>query len=118
MIKLFFITFFIAELIIFASIVLKIHKINKSVNKLNNLVLKNRLNIKVFFTDIRFIIEEFNNNFIKLKELIEQKRQEYLFRFFKTSLIYGSIFFLRGKYKKTILAYQIIREIYEAVQTA
>lgn len=116
MIKIFFITFFIAELIIALNIILRIYKINKCVNNFNNSILQNQITIQTVFSDIRFVLKEFNVGFAKLKEIIKQKQQEYSFRFLKTSIIYLAIFILRGKwlkYKKMILAYQIIKEVYE-----
>lgn len=113
MIKIFFVTFFTAELIIAISVILKIYQFDKAVNNWNSLILANQNKIKVTFMDFRFLLEEFNNSFNKFKEFIKQKRQEYLFNSLKTSIIYGSIFLLKGKYKKSILAYQVIKEIYE-----
>ena len=113
MIKIFFVTFFTAELIIAMAVILRIYKLDKAVNNWNNLILANQNKIKAGFMDFRFLLEEFNNSFIQFKEFIRQKRQEYLLKSLKTSIIYGSIFLLKGKYKKSVLAYQVIKEIYE-----
>lgn len=113
MIKIFFVTFFIAELIIAMAVILRIYQLDKAVNRWNNLILANQYKIKIGFMDFRFLLEEFNNSFLKFKDFIRQKRQEYLFKSLKTSILYGSIFLLKGRYKKTILAYQVIKEIYE-----
>lgn len=113
MIKIFFITFFTAELIIAMAVILRIYQLDKAVNNWNNLILANQNKIKIGFMDLRFLIEEFNNSFVRFKEFIKQKRQEYLLKSLKTGIIYGSIFLLKGKYKKSILAYQVIKEIYE-----
>lgn len=121
MIKIFFATFFIAELIIAFSLILKIYKLDKCVNNFNDSVSKNKIKLQTVFSDIRFLFKEFNIGFIKLKEIIKQKQQEYSLRFLKTSIIYLSIFLLRGrwlKYKKIILAYQVIKEVYEGYKEA
>ena len=118
MIKIFFATFFIAELIIAIAVILKICQFNKCVNACNNRVLANQQKIKDCFTELRLLMKYFTNNILKVKEIIRLKRQEYLSRIIETSIMYGSILLLKGKYKKTILAYQLIKEIYEGIQDA
>jgi len=49
---------------------------------------------------------------------IVQKREEYLINILKTSLMYGSIFMLKGKYKKSVFAFQLVKEIYEGFKEA
>lgn len=116
MFKLFFITFFIAELVITLWLITNIYAFDKKVRKWNELVLESKGKIKIAFVDIRSVLQEFTDGLAKLRDFIEQKKEEYMFRFLKTSLVYGSIFMLRGKYKKTVLAYQLVKEIYEGLQ--
>lgn len=116
MLKLFFIIFFIAELIIALSLIINIYKFDKRVRKLNEIVLESRGKINIAFVDLRSILEEFTCGLAKLKEIIKQKKEEYLFRIIKTSLVYGSIFVLRGNFKKAVLAYQLAKEIYTGFQ--
>jgi len=118
MLKIFFITFFIAELIIAIAVILKIHSFDKCVNKLNNLVVGNQNKIRIGFLDIRLLLEDFSNTIVKVKALIADKRREYLAKVIETTLIYTSFFFLKGKYKKAILACQIAKEIFEGIQEA
>lgn len=118
MFKIFFITFFISELIITLTVILKLYELNKCVNSCNDLVLFYRDKIRTCFGDIRLIIEDFNKNFTNVKQIIKKKREEYFYRVLKTSLIYLSILLLKGKYKKTVLAYQAIKEIYEGITEA
>lgn len=113
MFKLFFITFFIAELVITLWLITNIYAFDKKVRKWNEAVLASRGKIQIAFVDIRSILQEFKDGLAKLREFIEQKKEEYIFRFLKTTLMYGSIFMLRGKYKKAVLAYQMGKEIYE-----
>lgn len=118
MIKIFFVTFFIAELIIAITVILKIYNLNKEVNRLNDFILTNQNKVKTFFVDTSLLIEDFRITVLEVKSLISRKRQEYLAKIIKTILIYTSFFFLKGKYKRTILAYQIAREIFEGLQEA
>lgn len=118
MIKIFFITFFIAELIIALTLISKIYKLDKCVNSLNNLVLANQEQVRTLFVDFRLLFEYFNKSINKIKAIIVQKREEYILKAMKTALIYGGFFLLKGKYKKTILAYQVIKEFYEGFQEA
>lgn len=116
MIKIFFATFFIAELIIATAIILKIYQFNNYINQCNTLVLANQGKIQEYFAIFRLLIKYFANNLIKINEIIKLKRQEYLLKFIETSVMYGGILLLKGKYKKTVLAYQLIKEIYEGFQ--
>lgn len=113
MIKLFFIIFFIAELIIAFSIISKLYKFDKKVLKLNNEIEKNKEKIQTLLVDFRLLLKISNKSLVRLREIIIQKKQEYLLQTLKNLLIYGSFFFLKGKYKKTIFAYQILKETYE-----
>lgn len=116
MLKLFFIIFFIAELIITLSLIFKIHSIDKSVNKLNNSIEKNKIKILFLFKDIRYVIEEFNSEFIKFRKILVQKQQKYLMMVLKNTAIFSSLFLLRGKWKKyrrIFLSYQLLKEFYE-----
>lgn len=113
MIKLFFLTFFIAELIIAFTVISKIYRFNKYVNALNSMVSKNRIKIKTGIMDIRFLIEEFMDRFNAAKEVIKKKKEEYMIKTAKNLLIYMGIIFLKGRYKKTILTYQVLTEIWE-----
>lgn len=114
MYKLFFATFFIAELIIALSIINKLHKTDKCVIALNETVCANKEKIQSSFEDVRMFIATFNKEFAKFKELIRQKRHEYLYTILKTIVMYCGIFLLKGKYKKAVLAYQLATEIYES----
>lgn len=114
MYKLFFATFFIAELIIALAIINKLHKTDKCVIALNETVCANKEKIRSSFEDIRILIETFNKQFTIFKELIKQKRHEYLYAILKTVVVYCGIFLLKGKYKKAVLAYQLATEIYES----
>lgn len=114
MYKLFFATFFIAELIIALAIINKLQKANKCVNALNESVCAYKDKIRSSFADIRRLLDTFNKEFARFKGLIKQKRHEYLYTILKTVVAYCGIFLLKGKYKKAILAYQLATEIYES----
>lgn len=114
MIKLFFITFFAAELIIAFTVIFKIYRLDKCVNELNKTICGDKDKIKSILVEIRSAISEFREKFEQMQELIRRKKEEYLLNTTKTLLIYLSLFFLKGRYKKAVLAYQLISEIYEA----
>lgn len=118
MIKLFFITFFIAELIIAFAVILKLYKLNRCVNSLNEAVLHYQPKIRFSLIDFREAIGKLRENIDFYLNLIQKKRQEYTLRLLKTTLIYLSILLLKGKYKKTVLAYQLISEIYAGIKEA
>ena len=115
MVKIFFITFFIAELVIALAVILNIFKFNKAVNNWNNWLLANKDTLCSGLVGFRLIFTHFTKDLNKFKQLVARKRQEYLINILKTSLIYFGIFTLKGKYKKAILAYQVTKEIYEGL---
>ena len=112
MIKIFFATFFIAELIIAVAVIIKIRQLDKCVNSLNALVSQNKYKIGEGIRDFKWMLAEFVQGFNQLKSLLKRKREEYFLRVLKTSLIYACIFMLKGKYKKSVMAYQFVSEIY------
>lgn len=114
MYKLFFATFFIAELIIALAVINKLHKADKCVMKFNESVCENKVKIRSYFVDIRILLDTFNKEFERFKGFIKKKRHEYLYTILKTIVAYCGIFLLKGKYKKAILAYQLATEIYES----
>lgn len=118
MIKLFFATFFIAELIIAAAIILKIHKLNKAVNVLNSAVLESQSKLKVVFFDLRFLLEEFNSVIYNLRTYIQEKKEEYLLKALKNMIIWVGFLSLKGKYKKMVIACQFLKDVYEGIAEA
>lgn len=118
MIKLFFITFFTAELIIALTLILKIYDLNKAVNALNSSILSNKEAIKDNFSKLHSTMSDFSQCIIDVKNHIDEKRKEYTLNFIQTLLSYFAIFTLKGKYKKAILSYQLIKEFYEGFSEA
>ncbi|MDD3436460.1 MAG: hypothetical protein PHC64_04830 [Candidatus Gastranaerophilales bacterium] len=118
MIKIFFATFFLAELVIASAVILNIYRFNRQVNNWNRIVLASQNNLKTGLADFRLSLVRFNKDFLIIKQFIEQKRQEYLLRILKTGIVYSCIIFLKGRYKKSLLAYQLIREVYEGIKEA
>ena len=113
MIKLFFLTFFIAELIIAFTVIFKIYRLDKCVNALNDYVSANKFKIKTAISDVRFLIEEFIVTFNETKELIRKTKEEYMIKTARNLLVYLGILMLKGKYKKSVFVYQLASEIYE-----
>lgn len=118
MVKIFFTTFFMAELIIAVSVIIKICEYDRRVKNWNCLILKNKEQLSVSIINFSLFLEDFSANILKIKNIIKQKRRMYLINFLKTFVTYFGIFALRGKYKKTILVYQLIKEIYEGILEA
>lgn len=118
MIKIFFVTFFIAELIIALSVIMKIWQFDRCVNGLSDMVLSNQNKIRSGFIDLRLTIEEFEKALVEIQNYIAKKREEYLLGILKTSLMYSCIFMLKGKYKKSVFAFQLVKEIYEGFKEA
>lgn len=118
MFKIFFVTFFMAELIIAIFIIVLICRFDRHVNNWNKLVISNKKQISNALTDLYLLFGEFVDNVFRIKEIIKQKRMEYLINFFKTVIVYCGIFMLRGKYKKAVIVYQLAKEIYEGISEA
>lgn len=118
MIKIFITTFFIAELIITFSLLFWIWKLDKAVNNINKNLSENKENLKNIFKELQDVFSKISLKIAEIKALIKHKKEEYILQTLKTTLIYSSLFFLRGRYQKTILAYQIIREIYDGFKEA
>jgi hypothetical protein len=109
------IALFIAEVILAIIAVLNLCKLDRAVNKLNNLISVKQPSIQLFFMDLRAIFEDFTVGIENLKKLINEKKTLYLYNILRTSIVYLSIFSLKGKYKKAAIAVQIAKEIYEGV---
>lgn len=118
MIKLFFITFFIAELIIAITVILKILQFDKYVISLNEQFSMSKNKIGFAFSDFRLFLDVFTSDLEKFKEALTKKRQEYFFKALKTGLIYYGAFISKGKVKKALITYQIGKEIYEGLSEA
>lgn len=111
MLKIFFITIFIAELIISVAIIVKIIEFNKYIKLLNKRVSYNRDVIQTLLIDIRLLMGLVTEYSTKLISIITRKRKEYLLGFIKNTIMYASFFLLKGKYQKAVLAFQVIKNI-------
>jgi len=112
------VAFFIAEIIIAVVAIVNICKLNYAVNKLNDLISVNQPSIKFFFMDLRAIFEDFIVSIGNFKQLIKEKKTLYLYNVLKTIIVYIGIFSLKGKYKKTAIAFQVAKEVYEGILEA
>lgn len=118
MFKILFAIVFFAELVLAIAVITNICRFNKCVNNWNNIICANKMRVKNGLTDFYFLLQYFSKSVLKIKEVIQQKRNEYLSSFLKTAAIYCGIFILKGKYKKAVLAYQLVKEIYEGISEA
>lgn len=118
MITLFIITFFIAELIIFGAVILKVCEFNKFVNSFNLKVIFVNEHIRDEFFDFRVFVRAINFAILRLSRIIREKRDEYIFSMVKNAVIYGGIFFLKGKWAnfgRILAAYNIGKEVYQEI---
>lgn len=106
---------FIAEVIIATGAILRIRKYNRAVIKLNNFISVKKPAIQFFFMDLRSIFDDFATSIENIKKIIRDKKNEYLYNIIRTSVIYLSIFSLKGKYKKAAIGIQVAKEVYEAI---
>ena len=118
MFKIFFIIIFIAELIIAVALIRKIWVFDKQVRAINDFLCVCKPDIESLLSSIRVLVAELFENIQEAKELIRQKKQEYIIKTVKNVIAYAAILFLRGKYKKPIIAYQFLSEIYEIIEEA
>lgn len=118
MINIFIAIVFIAELIIALTIIVNIYKLDFQVVALNNSIWAYKSRAKNDFRCFKIALKLVNNKIIKLRAIVKRKNQEYLLKVLKTTLIYGSLFALKGKYRKIILGYQLGKEIFEGIQEA
>ncbi len=116
--KIFFVTFFIAELIIAIAVISRILYFDRIVNKLNAEVLRIQSEIAMGFDCMRGILEAINCAIFEFKAYIVRKKREYLITVAKKTLFYGGFLMLKGKYKKSIIAYQVLKEIYAGYKEA
>lgn len=61
-------------------------------------------------------LKEFILSFKELMKEFKRKQAEYTFNMIKSMVVYGAILLARGKYKKALLSYAIIKEIYEGFE--
>lgn len=116
MVKIFFITFFIAELVIALAIISKILSADRYVRELDGELLLGRNKLKIGFDDFRLLLSDFTAGLGLLKDTIKRKHDEYLFSLLKNTFVYSGIIFSRGKLRKAILTYQLGKEIYEGLK--
>lgn len=115
MIKIFFTTIFIAELIIAMALISKIRKINRNVNELNACITFAKPLIGDILISIRELSEVFCLELNEFILLVKKKKQEYMLKMAQTTLMYAAIFLLRGKYRRTFFAYQFVMEVLEGI---
>lgn len=116
MVKIFFVTFFLAELVIAIAVISKLLCADRYVKALDGAITLNRSKIKICFTDFRLLLVGFTSGLQALKETIQKKQDDYLFAIVKNSLIYSIILFSKGNLRKAILSYQLGKEIYEGLK--
>lgn len=112
MIKIFIGLIFLSELVLFFNFIINILKLNKKVNDFNDSVTATKAELKPFFLDIRAFVEDIKLLIEDTLDFINQKQIEYTQNVLKKTIFYAGVVFLRGKYKKSFIIYQLAREIY------
>ena len=92
---------FIAELIVFATIIQYIRKADKFVCRLNIRVINSRENIKGTFGSIRDDIHKVELGIKFLINYVKVKREEYILKILKQILTYGLIILLEAQISKS-----------------
>ena len=118
-VALWFFIVLIAELIIAVSIVSKIVDIDKKILVTNKNVTLSKINIITTIRDFRVILDDISEVFAGIFEYLERKRREYFYSTIKALSMMLLMFILKGKYKKMLLAYELIsigRETFMEIQ--
>lgn len=97
---LFIATIFIAELIIFSTLVFYIIKADKAVIELNKQVTEYKPQIQNALNGIKEAVIEISDKKDLLYEYLRKKRDQWIFKTIQTVLIYFLLFLFRGKCKK------------------
>lgn len=92
---------FIAELIIFVTVIQYIRKADKFVCQLNARVINSRENIKETFINIRADIHKVELSIKFLINYVKVKREEYILKILKQVLTYGLIILLEAQISKS-----------------
>lgn len=104
---------FLAEIVLALAVILNLYRLDRSVIKLSKQFLCANSLIKPIFFDIREFLAELTRDINEFAVILGKKRDEYFLKSAKTLLAYLLIFSLKGKYKKTFIACQFAKEIYE-----
>ena len=112
MIKIFFITFFISELIIASAITFCILKLDKKVLNLEKSIASQQNALRSFFFDIKKFFKNFNETVSNVKQIIKQKQQKIALDLLKQMAIFCGIILLKDKYRKKFLIFNLLLDIY------
>lgn len=110
--------FFIAEVLLAIAAIFNLCKYDRAVSRLNDSITAQKPSVQVFFKDLRAVFVDFAKGIENIKNLIKEKKTEYLYNVIKTSVVYLSILTLKGKYKKAAIGIQLAKEVYEGILDA
>lgn len=105
---LFIATIFIAELIIALALVLVIVSADKKVCELNNKLTSFRPILEDGLKTLKEVVSNLQDSIETFFGFIRKKRQQFTMKIIIAIVMYGSLFFFKGKYKKAASIFQLI----------
>lgn len=107
---------FIAELIIFLKIISGIIALDKKITVLNNEVLVQTNTLKIGLEQFKKFASSLEKSVATIIERIKQKQREYRLKMIQSIVMYSGMLFLKGKYKKAAIIFQLIVEIIDYIR--
>lgn len=105
---LFIATIFIAELIIAGSLIIFLIKLDRKVREMNNRVIIFKPVLKGYLKALKKAVYNFQNTFESFFKFLKKKRQQFITKVIIAIVMYASLIFLRGKFKKTAAVFQTL----------
>lgn len=105
---LFIATIFIAELIIAGSLIIFLIKLDRKVREMNNRVIIFKPILKGHLKVFKKAVYNLQNTFESFFTFIKKKRQQFITKIIIAVVMYASLIFFRGKFKKTATVFQTL----------
>ncbi len=105
---LFIATIFIAELIIAGSLIIFIVKTDRKVRELNNRVIVFKPVLEGYLKAFKKAVYNLQNTFEAFFTFIKKKRQQFLTKVIIAVVMYASLIFFRGRFKKAAAVFQTL----------
>ncbi len=102
---------FIAELIIVASLILSILRLNRKVVTLNSAVIAYRPTLQKGLKKFADVVQKLQQSLVATTCAVKQKRNEYSWKLIQSTAITLLSLFAKGKYKKLALLLELIGAI-------
>lgn len=105
---LFIATIFIAELIIAGSLIMFIVKTDRKVRELNNRVIIFKPVLKSYLKTFKKVVFNLQNTFLSFFSFLRKKRQQFITKVIIAVVMYASLIFFRGRFKKAAAVFQTL----------